>query len=64
MEESYIDCPLCTQRAHHETVGKDEQTGLTHMWVCESCPFVGFEFWSDWNAYHVYNRLIEIKQKK
>lgn len=28
---------------------KDTEHG-THVWICEECPFVAFEFWQDHNA--------------
>jgi hypothetical protein len=53
-----IKCPLCDAQANYKQLGT-EKTGFSHMWSCENCPFVGFEFTSDVDAYFVYRELTE-----
>ncbi len=35
---NYINCPLCGNELTHKVVGE------THIYICEPCPFVGFEY--------------------
>lgn len=58
MKETHITCPLCGADAHYKQLGT-ERTGITHMWKCKACPFIGMEFYSDLDAYFVYQHLVD-----
>lgn len=44
LEEDVIHCPLCSDNLSYK------QNKDTHIWSCDSCPFVGFEFYNDKNT--------------
>lgn len=60
MEKTHITCPLCNEQATYKQLGT-EKTGLSHMWKCEVCPFIGMEFYSDLDAYFVSRELTDTK---
>lgn len=43
--QSIINCPLCGEELTHKQVGE------THIYTCEPCPFIGFEYISDQNLF-------------
>ncbi len=47
MKVEDIDCPLCGSQAEHK------QVESTHIWVCDSCPFIGMEFVQMSNAHEL-----------
>ena len=46
-----IVCPLCDANCQYE------QGGKTHIWICEECPFVGFEYYDIENTLNLSERL-------
>lgn len=64
-----IICPLCDATAvgsfippTHSSTPNIEQS--TFIWVCEACPFIGFEFVDDQDAQDVACHLTERKGKE
>lgn len=60
-EKPFIKCPLCGAQAFHEEIVHLDGIAIngrdTHLWICDECPFVGFEFWFDQNALDLVERL-------
>jgi len=53
MNKEKIKCPLCGADAEYREQKKDyTYTGgtVTHLWVCDDCPFVGFEYYDATDA--------------
>lgn len=53
-EKADFNCPLCgSNEVSHEQVGE------THIYVCDPCPFVGFEFHNEGNLKDLTTRLTQ-----
>lgn len=51
MTDTFI-CPLCgSDEVRHEMVN------ATPIWICDPCPFIGFEFVHSIDAKNVLDRL-------
>jgi len=46
-----IVCPLCGEKIKLTTYKK------TYVWICQACPFVGFEYYTDKDAERASERL-------
>lgn len=50
-----IKCPLCENLIQYQRVNLE-----THAWICEECPFVGFEYYSPDDSNNMYDKLENI----
>lgn len=56
-------CPMCISGVMQcNTVTEKEKTRFsfeqhTHIYVCDDCPFIGFEFYNDTNTNALINYL-------
>ena len=55
-EDDTIECPLCGEGVHHE------QRNGVDVWVCDECPFYGFEFWTG-KEFALLKEFDDVKQE-
>lgn len=42
-----MKCPLCIEGIleYHEPITDALPVKKSHVWICDACPFIGFEYW-------------------
>lgn len=58
-----IKCPLCNEEMVYKKISNSmvDIMGNTHIWICPNCPFIGLEFYDNYNAKALANYLITNK---
>lgn len=49
----YVTCPLCEENMRHH------MHNGTHIWVCETCPHISFEYNNDMDLYNLQEFIKE-----